>query len=738
MYIYVVINVFCVVIFISMFVHSFQYKNHTREQWMYRQMLLASAMFATADMLFFFIKFGVIDVNSYVYLGSYGIKRSILAVVSFCWYRYTEFILTGKVPKVGRTRIVLLVMIACIVTLCVVGGVTGFAFEMDRHFGFLTGIFSLFMVIVGIIKTIKNRILDKTDEDKTKYQRAAIFNCYPILFAVGQFFIGGLPLICMGITLSSINSYTIKRLIENNRSIDISSVERFHSLFISSCYVNIEDNTYVFIGDESNPLVAKHPKYNEMIVSYGEHNVHPKDREKFVAMCDLDNIINKLSHKDSFVFFDYRKKIGEEYKWHRMHIVIAATDDNDEPLNVLLSNMYIDDVKQTEYLYQEQLEMASKAKSDFLSNVSHELRTPMNAIMGLTKLLENDMDDPGKVRDDVRKLQASGRHLLSIINDVLDMNKIESGAFVINKARFDLSMLLEDVNTVMLQLTRERKQNFLMELENVKNNFLVGDKARLSQVLLNVLTNSTKYTGESGDIRLKVVQVETETVCRLRFEISDNGIGMEKEFLEKIFDPFAREEARIPSQTSGTGLGMPIVKNIVDLMGGNITVDSEPDVGSTFVVELDFDIAEETMDNIAITSEENVQTSKSLAGLNFLIAEDKDVNGEILTRLLEIEEATALVCPNGKVTVETFLDNPAGTFDVILMDIRMPIMNGYEAAKAIRNSDREDGKSIPIISLTANAFSEDVEMAKEAGMNGHVPKPIDMQVLKAAVEKVLQ
>ena len=736
MYIYVVINVFCVAIFVSMFVHSFQYKNHTREQWMYRQMLLASAMFATADMLFFFIKFGVIDVNSYVYLGSYGIKRSILAVVSYCWYRYTEFILTEKVPKVGRARIVLLVMIACIVTLCVVGGVTGFAFEMDRQFGLLTGIFSLFMVIVGIIKTIKNRIQDKTDEDKTKYQRAAIFNCYPILFAVGQFFIGGLPLICMGITLSSINSYTIKRLIENNRSIDISSVERFHSLFISSCYVNIEDNTYVFIGDESNPLVAKHPKYNEMIVSYGEHNVHPKDREKFVAMCDLDNIINKLSHKDSFVFFDYRKKIGDEYKWHRMHIVIAATDDNDEPLNVLLSNMYIDDVKQTEYLYQEQLEMASKAKSDFLSNVSHELRTPMNAIMGLTKLLENDMDDPGKVRDDVRKLQASGRHLLSIINDVLDMNKIESGAFVINRARFDLSMLLEDVNTVMLQLTRERKQNFLMELENVKNNFLVGDKARLSQVLLNILTNSTKYTGESGDIRLKVAQVETETVCRLRFEISDNGIGMEKEFLEKIFEPFAREEARIPSQTSGTGLGMPIVKNIVDLMGGNITVDSEPGVGSTFVVELDFDIAEETMDNIAITSEENVQPSKSLAGLNFLIAEDKDVNGEILTRLLEIEEATALVCPNGKVTVETFLDNPAGTFDVILMDIRMPIMNGYEAAKAIRNSDREDGKSIPIISLTANAFSEDVEMAKEAGMNGHVPKPIDMQVLKAAVEKV--
>lgn len=736
MYIYVVINVFCIVILISMFVHSFQFNNNSKEQWMYRRMLLVSALFVTADMQFFFVKFEVIHINEYLYLVSYGIKRCILAVVSFYWYKYTEVILMGKVKKLGRIRIVLYILIACVLILCTVGGITGFAFDKDKHFEALTGFFSLSMILVGLLKTIKACILDKSDEDKTKYQRAVIFNCYPLLFALGQFFIGGLPLICMGITLSSINSYTIKRLIENSKNIDISSVERFHSLFISSCYVNIEDNTYVFIGDEDNFKVSQSPKYNEMVVSYGEINVHPNDREKFVAMCALENILNRLTQKDSFFFFDYRRRMGTEYKWHRMHIVIAATDENDEPLNVLLSNMYIDDVKQTEYLYQEQLEMASKAKSDFLLNVSHELRTPMNAIMGLTKLLENDIDDLGKVRDDVRKLQASGRHLLSIINDVLDMNQIESGAFVINKARFDLSMLLEDVNTVMLQLTRERKQNFLMELENVKNNFLVGDKARLSQVLLNILTNSTKYTGESGEIRLNVTQLEAEDVCRLRFEISDNGIGMEAEFLERVFEPFAREEARIPFQTSGTGLGMPIVKNIVDLLNGSIRVESEPGVGSTFIVELEFDIALEDTDNVISSDSDNVQSSKILLGRNFLIAEDNEVNGEILTRLLEIEGATAMVCPDGKAVVEAFMENPRGTFDLILMDIRMPVMNGYEAAQAIRNSGMEDGKNIPIISLTANAFSEDVEMAKAAGMNGHVPKPIDMQVLKATVEKV--
>ena len=232
-----------------------------------------------------------------------------------------------------------------------------------------------------------------------------------------------------------------------------------------------------------------------------------------------------------------------------------------------------------------------------------------------------------------------------------------------------------------------------------------------------------------------MTQLESKDVCRLRFEISDNGIGMEPEFLAKIFEPFAREEARIPSETSGTGLGMPIVKNIVDLMGGSINVESEPGVGSTFTVELNFEIVVDSVEDIDGRMADAVKPAKALAGMNFLIAEDNEVNGEILTRLLEIEQASAVVCANGKIAFETFMENPQGTFDVILMDVRMPVMNGYEAAKAIRNCGREDGKIIPIISLTANAFSEDVEMAKEAGMNGHVPKPIDMQVLKATVEK---
>ena len=743
MYIYVVISIFCIAILISMFIHSFQYKNRTREQWLYRQLLLAAVVFTVADVAYLLVFCYSSEISKYVILLVHGIKRTVFVLVSYGWYRYTEFILVGKYVKSKTSRILMIIMLVNIVVACIIGGVSKKAFNPDgneqvisNYFSTITGMFALFMIVLGLLKTIWAWIKDRTDGDKNKYQRGVVFNSYPLLFALGQFLIDNLPLISMGITLASINSYTIKRLIENKRAIDVSSVERFHSLFISSCYVNIEDNTYVFIGDEqNNPILKVTPKYNDMLSLYATQAIHPEDREKFVEMCQIENVLNKLNDTDHFFFFDYRRKIKDEFKWHRLHVVIAATDENDLPTNILLSNMYIDDVKQMEFSYNQQLEMANKAKSDFLSNVSHELRTPMNAIMGMIKLLENDAEDPGKVKDDVRKLQASGRHLLSVINDVLDMNKIESGVFVINKAKFDLSVLLEDINTVMLQLTKERKQNFLMELKNVKNNALVGDKARLSQILINILTNSTKYTLESGDIRLIVTQLESKDCCRLQFKIIDNGIGMEPEFVSRIFEPFAREEQRIPEETSGTGLGMPIVKNIVDLLNGSIVVESTPGKGSVFIVEIDFEIAKEEYES-TILGKETAIPKKTLSGLNLLIAEDNEVNGEIIMRLLELEEAVSTVCKNGKEAVEMYMAKPCGTFDAILMDIRMPVMNGYEAAKTIRASGKEDAMSIPILSLTANVFSEDVELAKEAGMNGHIPKPIDMQVLKATIEKV--
>lgn len=513
----------------------------------------------------------------------------------------------------------------------------------------------------------------------------------------------------------------------------------FWRLFVCSCYANIPENSYILIGGEDGyeDHNFESDKYDEMIEEYVETMVHPLDKELVKVRCSKEYLMGRLVN-EKFFFYDFRRLVDGVYRWHRMHVVVDSYDDNGDPQNVLLSNMYIDDVKQHECEYQEKLEEANRAKSDFLSNISHDLRTPMNAIMGFMTLIEKDADNPHQVREDVKKLKASGRHLLSIINDVLDMNKIESRIMQINSFEFELSSFLEDINTVMLQLTREKTQNFLMELENVVDNKIVGDKSRLNQVLINILSNSIKYTDESGDIRLTVRQIPCDGKCHLQFEIVDNGIGMEKDFLTKIFEPFAREEDRIPDDVAGTGLGMAITKNLVDLMGGKVYIESEPGVGTTFRLDMFFETPKIIQETALELDENSVLEVKSLAGKNFLVAEDNAINGEIILRLLELEGATATICSNGKKAVETFLSSPEYTFDMILMDVRMPVLDGYGATRLIRDNGRNDAKKIPIISMTANAFSEDVELARAAGMNAHVPKPIDFEVLKSTIKKFLR
>lgn len=518
----------------------------------------------------------------------------------------------------------------------------------------------------------------------------------------------------------------------------------FYRLFVSSCYADLSENTYILIGgeDESQNNQFGSLKYDEMIGEYADTMIHPLDRELVKLHCSRAYLMGRLIN-DKLFFFDFRLMVEGTYRWHRMHVVVDDYDIKGEPQHVLLSIMYIDDVKQNELVYQEKLKEANRAKSDFLSNISHDLRTPMNAIMGFMTLIEEDADNPRKVRDDVNKMRASGRHLLSIINDVLDMNKIESGVMAINNVEFELSSFLSDINVVMSQLTREKTQNFFMQLKNVTINRIVGDKARMSQILINILSNSIKYTDESGDIILNIRQIPMENKCHLQFEIVDNGIGMEPEFLTRIFEPFAREEGRIPNDVTGTGLGMAITKNLVDLMGGEIHVESKPGTGTTFTVDMFFDVVKDESRFKANIDRSNelktrVPEIKNLEGKKFLVAEDNAVNGEIISRLLELEGASSVVCPNGKAAVDSFLEHPDNYFDMILMDIRMPIMDGYEATKLIRDNERIDAKSIPIISMTANAFSEDVELAMVAGMNAHVSKPIDFEILKATIKENLK
>lgn len=513
---------------------------------------------------------------------------------------------------------------------------------------------------------------------------------------------------------------------------------------------------------------------------------------------------------------------------------------------------------------------ANEAKSTFLSNMSHDIRTPMNAIVGFSALLQRDSHNPEKVREYTAKIVSSSQHLLGLINDVLDMSKIESGKTTLNISEFCLAEIVDELRTMMMPQARAKKQSFEIFVYDVCNEEVLGDRLRINQILINIISNALKYTPVGGTVEMSVRQLaqHTKNYAHFRFVISDNGIGMSKEYIENIFHPFSREDTAKTAEIQGTGLGMAITKNLVDLMGGTIEVSSEPDKGSTFTLDLELRIKEQDIDpdfwkkhgvtNLLVVDDEdeicagirnamantgvhvscaergleavrmaeesesegrgydlvlidwqmpdingietarrirkivplhvpvmiltaydidriekesadagidgflqkpfflsnfkllidnlkeertaeepNSEESAVLEGKHILAAEDNELNAEILLELLEMNGAVCRIVGNGKEALEEFGRSKPGEYDLILMDIQMPVMDGYEATRAIRKCGHPQAETIPIIAMTANAFSEDVKEARNAGMNEHVAKPLDMEHLKEVIKEIL-
>ncbi len=510
-------------------------------------------------------------------------------------------------------------------------------------------------------------------------------------------------------------------------------------------------------------------------------------------------------------------------------------------------------------------QIASKSKTTFLSNMSHDIRTPMNAVIGFTTLLARDAENPAKVREYTRKIMASGQHLLSLINDILDVSKIESGKVVLNYEKFTLSALVSSVDAIIQSMAKAKGQSFHVEVTGIRHEYLIGDEMRLNQILINLLSNAVKYTQEGGSIWFRIIgqKQRSSQYEHIRIEVEDNGYGMTPEYLTTIFDAFTRAENSTTNKVQGTGLGMAITKSIVELMGGSIDVSSQMGKGSLFQVEVEFRIPEEqacrhfwekngiarvlvvensseALENIQVLLEESgvqvdgvpsvaealrlledgaesqlalldleqpegehcpvgalrealpervplillagetapeldavpqlkstailpkpffvsalqekirelesgsgdaatEQTEEnSLAGMRFLVAEDNEINAEILGELLQVEGATCEVTEDGRQVLERFQQAAPGEFDAILMDVQMPVMNGYDATRAIRALAREDARKLPIIAMTANAFAEDEKAALEAGMDAHVTKPIDIELLKRVIRQYVR
>ena len=383
-------------------------------------------------------------------------------------------------------------------------------------------------------------------------------------------------------------------------------------------------------------------------------------------------------------------------------------------------------------------ENANKAKTDFLSNMSHDIRTPMNAIIGITSLIRHDAGNKAKVIEYADKIDISSQHLLGIINDVLDMSKIEAGKTVFKYSDFSILDLMQELDTIFHTQIYEKQQTLTIIKENIQHEWVNGDQVHLMQIFSNLLSNAVKYTQEGGEIQFFVEECETKSsvYAKYRFLVSDNGMGMSADFKETIFDPFTRAESSVTNKVQGTGLGMAITKNLVEAMGGTIDVDSELGQGSCFEVLMDLKIAEDRTVALAAQEETDEQDGNILQGMKFLCAEDNELNAEILTELLKIEGAECTICENGEEILKAFEQSAPGDYDMILMDVQMPVMNGYEATKAIRRSSHELAKTIPIIAMTANAFSEDIQHSLAAGMNAHVSKPVEMKVLEKTIRSI--
>lgn len=395
----------------------------------------------------------------------------------------------------------------------------------------------------------------------------------------------------------------------------------------------------------------------------------------------------------------------------------------------------------------ESANQANAAKTNFLSKMSHDIRTPMNGIMGMTTIAIAHIDDKERVLDCLGKISSSSRHLLALINDVLDMSQIESGKTSLAKEEFNLSNLIETSLDMIRPQIEERHHHLNIRVMDIKHAHVIGDSLRIRQVFLNILGNAVKYTPDGGILSLSIAEKHSSKKdfgC-YEFIFEDNGIGMSEEFLSRIFQPFEREKDEHATNIQGTGLGMAITKNIIEMMHGDIKVESNPGDGTRFIITIFLELQDLHSVPTPIGEGPLSKPKDQLTNLSqsdysdkrVLIVDDNELNLEIASEILGMSGIQIETAENGKCAVDMVANQPDGYYDLVFMDIRMPIMNGYEAASAIRSLDRIYTRHLPIIGLSANAFAEDVAMSRNAGMNAHISKPLDIDQLSATLEKWL-
>lgn len=502
-------------------------------------------------------------------------------------------------------------------------------------------------------------------------------------------------------------------------------------------HIDLENDTYeqIFCRED----VEHYYRYNESKASkllqlMCEKNVDEKYKPQMRRFFNFDTIKERLRDSD-FVEAEF---ITNKRKWHRVKIIARKRDENGKVTNVLYVTEIIDDEKQFEahlVAKAEHAEYANRSKTDFISQVVHDIRTPMNSIFGFLEIAEANINNADKVKYTLGKIRVAGEFLKDLANDVLDITRMEDGRLTLHPVEFSLSEMFDEFIVSIQNAKFGKEQIFHSNIHDIMHDQIVADSLRLKQIYTNVATNSIKYTPNGGVIQLEVYQEETgrDGYVRVVVIITDTGMGMSEEFMEKMFSKFERETDTRINKISGYGLGLPIVKQLVDIMQGEINVKSKLGEGTEFCIKLELPYTQQIDKHEADASEE--YDADVCAGMNILVAEDNELNREVITELLAMYNITCECAEDGNVCVSRFKESDKGTYDAILMDMQMPLLNGIEATKQIRALPLPWAKTIPIIAMTANAMKDDVQKCLEAGMNRHLSKPVDIkQILKTLIE----
>ena len=736
---------------------------------LYVNIMIIGMIYLALDVLWGVIYDNLLPIPYSIQRIIYAAYYSASAILSYRWFAYVEFMQDSIFYHNRKVKELVKIPMYFVVGMSILSIWTGYFFYIDEQGGYCRGdwfvpqlIFTYGYIVFSAIKVTVRLFFTNDFQKQNNYLIMLSYFIFPVVFGILQVLSPEMPYLCIGIAMATLQTYLFNVNFEQERELSTSKIHSFTRLFISSYYLDmrtgrseylnkIDDNVEHYLtGDFYQNVPDDH---EDAVYTYTDLYVHKEDREKYRMMCNRKYIAEHISSKKEFYAFDYRQVAGGEERWYRMHVIGANFLPNGEPSHVVLAVMDVDsqvrkDISQKAAVESAlvQAENANKAKSMFLSNMSHDIRTPMNAIIGFTTLAQTHMEDKNLIEEYLDKILSASNHLLSLINDVLDMSRIESGKIQIQEDEVSIQDVIKDVENIIQPMADEQEQTFVIQTEII-DNYVYCDKLRLNQVLINLLGNAVKFTPKQGKIILDVHQemVAPKGYGVYIFRVKDTGIGIGEEFLDKVFQAFERDKGVNTTGIQGTGLGLSITKSIVEMMGGKISVESELGKGTEFIVKVVFmlqDVDEQalTLQEFIEEKEENqrIEQKALFRGKKILLVEDNALNRQIATMLLKEAEFIVEEAVNGQEAYEKISQADPDEFSLVLMDIQMPIKDGYEATREIRNLRLRELANIPIIAMTANAFAEERKKALECGMNGHISKPIDVNVLFKTLEDILK